>query len=156
MKSKIHAVPSFVPMALILGSIVGLAVMGPVFCWAHSDRLYDLGRSVSRWYFNSQAIWNILGLTAFGMAIIVGWKRWLKAAPFVFVGWVVLWFAAHMRQLDDGSSTIVLIGPISLEVWSLFPVALALLVAWLQDQYGARAIRILLVARARGNLRPNV
>ena len=28
MKPKIYASPSFVPMALILGSIVGLAVMG--------------------------------------------------------------------------------------------------------------------------------
>ena len=145
MKPKIRASPSFVPMALILGSIVGLAVMGLVFCWADSDRLHDIGRAASRYYFNRQAIWNVFGLAAFVMTIIVGWKRWLKAAPFVFVGWVALWFAAHMRQLDDGSSTIVLIGPISLEVWALFPVAFALLVAWLRQRYGVQTKRILFI-----------
>jgi cell division protein FtsW (lipid II flippase) len=145
MKPKIHALPSFVPLALILGSIVGLAVMGLVFCWARSEWLHDIGRYTSRYGFNRQAIWNILGLTAFGLAIIVGWKRWLKAAPFVFVGWVALWFAAHMRQLDDGSSTIVLIGPISLEVWALFPAAFALLVAWLRQRYGVQTKRILFI-----------
>lgn len=143
MKPKIRASPSFLPMALILGSIVGLAVMGLAFCWADSDRLHDIGRAASRYYFDRQAIWNVFGLTAFGMAIIVGWKRWLKAAPFVFVGWVALWFAAHMREFVAGSSTIVLIGPISLEVWSLFPVAIALLVAWLRQRYGGQAKRIL-------------
>ena len=145
MKPKIRASPSFVPLALIFGSIVGLAVMGLVFCWAHSEWLHDIGRAASRYYFNKQAIWNVLGLTTFCMAIIVGWKRWLKVAPFVFVGWVALWFAAHMRELVAGSSTIVLIGPISLEVWALFPVAFALLVAWLRQRYGVQTKRILFI-----------
>ena len=135
--------PSFAPMTLILGSIVGLAVMGLVFCWAYADMLNIIGSPASRYYFNRQAIWNSLGLVAFVMATIVGWKRWLKSAPFVFAGWVILWFAAHMREFVAGSSTIVLIGPISLEVWSLFPVALALLVAWLRPRYGGEARRIL-------------
>ena len=146
MKSKIHLSPSFVPMALILGSIVGLAVMGLVFCWAHSERLHDIGISASRYYFNRQAIWNILGLTVFGTAIIVGWKCWLKAAPFVFAVWVGLWFVAHMQPVVDGSCTFVRIGPISLGVWSLFPIAFALLAAWLRRRYGDLAKRILIIA----------
>ena len=145
MKPKIRASPSFVPLALIFGSIVGLAVMGLAFCWADSDRLHDIGSAASRYYFNRQAIWNVLGLTAFCMAIIVGWKRWLKVAPFVFVGWVALWSVAHMREFVAGSSTIVLIGPISLEVWALFPVAFALLVAWLRQRYGVQTKRILFI-----------
>lgn len=143
MKPQNLASPSFAPMALILGSIVGLAVMGLVFCWADSDRLNNIGRTASRYYFNRQVIWNGLGLSAFVMATIVGWRRWLRSAPFVFAGWVILWFAAHMKEFVAGSSTIVLIGPISLEVWSLFPVALALLVAWLRQRYGGKARRIL-------------
>lgn len=137
--------PSFAPMTLILGSIVGLAVMGLVFCWAYADMLNIIGSPASRYYFNRQAIWNSLGLVAFVMATIVGWKRWLKSAPFVFAGWVILWFAAHMREFVTGSSTIVLIGPVSLEVWSLFTVAIALLVAWLRDRYGVQTKRILLI-----------
>lgn len=145
MRTKVCSSPSIVPVAMILGSIVGLVVMGLVFCWVDSDRLHDIGRAASRYNFNRQAIWNILGLTAFCMAIIVGWKRWLKAAPFVFAGWVALWFAAHMREFVAGSSTIVLIGPVSLQIWALFPVALALLVAWLRQRYGGQAKRILLI-----------
>ena len=147
MKQKFCASPSFVPMAMILGSIVGLAVTGLVFCWAHVERLHDIGGVTSRWYyFNRQTAWNVLGLSAFVMAIIVGWKRWLTAAPFVFAVWVALWFIAHMQPLVDGSSTFVHLGPISLGVWSLFPVAFALLAAWLRKRYGDRAKRILFVA----------
>lgn len=145
MRTKVCSSLSVVPVAMTLGSIVVLAIMGLVFCWVDSDRLHDIGRAASRYYFNRQAIWNVFGLTAFCMAIIVGWKRWLKVAPFVFAGWVALWFAAHMRELVAGSSTIVLIGPVSLQVWALFPVALALLVAWLRQRYGDQAKRILLI-----------
>ena len=146
MKSRFYASPSFVYVALILGSIVVLAVMGLVSCWAHSERLHDIGDFASRWRFNSQVVWNVLGLSAFGMANIVGWKRWLKAAPLVFAGWGALWLAAHAQALDDGSCAFVRIGPISLGVWSLFPVAIALLVAWLRNRYGERAKRILFIA----------
>jgi cell division protein FtsW (lipid II flippase) len=121
--------------------------MGLVFCWAHAERLHDIGGAASRWYyFNGQAAWNVLGLTVFGMAIIAGWKRWLKAAPFVFAGWVALWLVAHVQSVVDGSSTFVRIGPVSLGVWSLFPVAFALLAAWLRNRYGERARRILFIA----------
>ena len=146
MKPKFCASPSFVPMAMILGSLVGLAVMGLVFCWVHSERLHDIGGVASRWYFNRQVVWNVLGLSAFGVAIIVGWKRWLKAAPFVFAGWVALWFVAHAQPVVDGSCNFVRMGPISLGVWSLFPVAVALLTAWLRKRYGDRTKRILFIA----------
>ena len=116
MKTKICASPSLVPMALILGSIVGLAIMGLVFCWGCPDVLHGVGGDVSRWHFKRQAAWNVVGLSTFYTATVIGWKRWLKAAPFLFEGWVALWFAAHMQQSVDGSSAIVQIGPISLDV----------------------------------------
>ena len=147
MKPKFCASPSVVSVATILGSIAVLAVMGLVFCWAHSERLHDIGDAASRWhYFNRQAVWNVLGLLMFGMAIIAGWKRWLRAAPFVFAGWVALWFVAHAQPVVDGSCNFVRMGPISLGVWSLFPVAFALLAAWLRKRYGDNAKRILFIA----------
>ncbi len=145
MRTKVCSSPSFVPVAMTLGSIVALAIMGLVFCWTYSDSIHDIGDSASRWYFNRQAVWNVVGLAAFGMVAIAGWRRWLKAAPFVFVVWILLWLAAYMRQSGDGSSTIVLIGPVSLQVWALFPVALALLVAWLRQRYGDQAKRIIVI-----------
>ena len=72
MKQKFCATPAVVPMAMILGSIAGLAVMGLAFCWAHSERLHGIGDAASRWYFNKQVVWNVFGLSAFIMAIIVG------------------------------------------------------------------------------------
>ena len=145
MKTKICASPSLVPMALIFGSIVGLAVMGLVFCWSCPDVLHGVGGDASRWHFKRQAAWNVVGLSTFCTATVIGWKRWLKAAPFLFEGWVALWFAAHMQQSVDGSSAIVQIGPISLDVWALFPVSLALLVAWLRERYGIRTRRLLFI-----------
>ena len=120
--------------------------MGLVLCWAHSERLHAIGADASRWYFSRQLVWNVLGLSAFVMAIIAGWKRWLKAAPFVFVGWVALWFVAHMQPVVDGSCNFVRMGPISLGVWPMFPVAFALLAAWFRKRYGDHAKRILLIA----------
>ena len=146
MKPRFCASPSLVPVATILGSIAVLAVMGLVFCWAQSERLHDIGAAAYRCHFNRQIVWNILGLSAFVMAITVGWKRWLKAAPFVFAVWVALWFIAHAQPVVDGSTTFVRLGPISLGVWSLFPVAFALLAVWLRKRYGDQAKRILLIA----------
>ena len=145
MKTKICTSPSLVPMALILGSIVVLSVMGLVFCWVCPDMLHGVGGDASRWYFKRQVVWNVVGIAAFYTATVIGWKRWLNVAPFLFEGWVALWFAAHMQQSVDGSSAIVQIGPISLDVWTLFPVSLALLVAWLRERYGIRTRRILFI-----------
>ena len=119
--------------------------MGLVFCWGCPDVLHGVGGDVSRWHFKRQAAWNVVGLSTFYTATVIGWKRWLKAAPFLFEGWVALWFAAHMQQSVDGSSAIVQIGPISLDVWALFPVSLALLVAWLRERYGIRTRRLLFI-----------
>jgi cell division protein FtsW (lipid II flippase) len=146
MKPRFCAASSFVPVAMILGSIAGLAAMGLMFCWVCPDRLHDVDGIASHWCFKRQLAWNVVGLAAFCLAVVLGWKRWLKAALVVFVGWIALWFIAHVQPLVDGSSTFVRIGPISLGVWSLFPVALALLAAWLRNRYGERATRILLIA----------
>ena len=145
MKTKCCASSSLVPLVMLLVAIAGLAVMGLVFCWLCPDMSHDVGASASRWYFKRQVVWNAVGIAAFYAAAAIGWKRWLKAAPFLFEGWVALWFAAHMRQLDGGASTTVPIGPISLDVWTLFPVALALFAAWLRERYGIRTRRILFI-----------
>lgn len=145
MKTKFCASSSFVPLVMLLGAIAGLAVMGLVFCWVCPDMSHDARGYVSRWHFKRQVAWNVVGMTALCVAAVIGWKRWLKAAPFLFAGWVALWFAAHIRQSVDGSSAIVPIGPISLEVWALFPVAFALLAAWLRERYGIRTRRILFI-----------
>ena len=122
-------------IVLMLAAVAGLAVMGLVFCWCCPDRLHDVGGVASRWCFKRQVVWNMAGASAALLAVTAGWKRLLKAAPFLFAGWVALWMIACSQPVVDGSSGFVRIGPISLGVWSLFPVALALLAAWLRERY---------------------
>ena len=122
-------------IVLMLAAVAGLAAMGLVFCWCCPDRLHDVGGVASRWCFKRQAAWNIAGVCAALLAVAVGWKRLLKSAPFLFAGWVALWIVACLQPVVGGSSGFVRIGPIALSVWSLFPVALALLAAWLRKRY---------------------
>ena len=128
------------PVVLMLTAVAGLALMGLVFCWCCPDRLHDVGGIASRWCFKRQVVWNIAGASAALLAVAAGWKRLLKAAPFLFSGWVALWMFACSQPAVEGSCAYVRIGPISLGVWSLFPVALAMLAAWLRERYlvGAR------------------
>ena len=123
------------PVVLMLTAVAGLAAMGLVFCWCCPDRLHDVGGVASRWCFKRQAAWNIAGVSAALLAVAAGWKRLLKAAPFLFSGWVALWIVACLQPVVDGSSGFVRIGPVALGVWSLFPVALAMLAAWLRERY---------------------
>ena len=128
------------PVVLMLTAVAGLAAMGLVFCWCCPDRLHDVGGVASRWCFKRQVVWNMAGASAALLAVTAGWKRLLKAASFLFAGWVALWMFACSQPAVEGSCAYVRIGPISLGVWSLFPVALALLAAWLRERYlvGAR------------------
>lgn len=123
------------PVVLMLAAVAGLAAMGLVFCWCCPDRLHDVGGVASRWCFKRQIVWNIAGVSAALLAVAAGWKRLLKAAPFLFAGWVALWMFACSQPVVDGSIGFVRIGPVALGVWSLFPVALALLAAWLRERY---------------------
>lgn len=123
------------PVVLMLAAVAGLAAMGLVFCWCCPDRLHDVGGVASRWCFKRQVVWNIAGVSAALLAVAAGWERLLKAAPFLFSGWVALWIIACLQPVVDGSSGFVRIGPVALGVWSLFPVALALLAAWLRGRY---------------------
>ena len=122
-------------IVLMLAAVAGLAAMGLVFCWCCPDRLHDVGGVASHWCFKHQIVWNFAGVSAALLAVAVGWKRLLKAAPFLFSGWVALWIVACLQPVVDGSSGFVRIGPVALGVWSLFPVALAMLAAWLRGRY---------------------
>ena len=122
-------------IVLMLAAVAGLAAMGLVFCWCCPDRLHDVGGVASRWCFKRQVVWNIAGVSAALLAVAAGWKRLLKAAPFLFAGWVALWMFACSQPAVEGSCAYVRIGPVALGVWSLFPVALAMLAAWLRERY---------------------
>ena len=130
----------FGPVVLMLAAVAGLAAMGLVFCWCCPDRLHDVGGVASRWCCKRQVVWNLAGVCVALVAVLAGWRRLLKSAPLLFVGWIALWLFALSQPMVDGSCGVARIGPIVLGVWSLSPVALALLAAWLRERYlvGAR------------------
>ena len=127
-------------MIVLLAVVAGLAAMGIVFCWCCPDRLHDVGGVALRWCFKRQVVWNLAGVCVALVAVLAGWRRLLKSAPLLFVGWIALWLFALSQPVVDGSCGVARIGPIMLGVWSLFPVALALFAAWLRERYlvGAR------------------
>ncbi|MBQ3289807.1 MAG: FtsW/RodA/SpoVE family cell cycle protein [Kiritimatiellae bacterium] len=131
-------------VGVAIAAVVALAAMGLVFCWHCPDLIHDAGGVVSHYRFNRQLAWNGAGVCAFVLAFMVGWKRWLKAAPFVFAGWAVLWVGAHSSPMVNGSHSFAVLGPVSVEVWAVFPFAAALLTAWVAKRYGGRIKWILL------------
>ena len=80
--------------------------------------------------------WNCVGVALAGLVALIGWERWLKAAPFIFAGCVAVLLAAHMQPMVNGAYSHLRIGPVAIEVWALFPVALALLTVWVAKRYG--------------------
>ena len=129
---------------IAVGIVTALAAMGLVFCWCCPDWIHDAGGIVSHFRFDRQLAWNCSGVVAFGIALWVGWKRWLKAAPLVFAGWVVLWLVAHTGPRINGAYSYAILGPVPVEVWAVFPFAVALLSAWIAKRYGSRTKWILL------------
>ena len=119
---------------IAVAMVTALAVMGLMFCWHSPDLPWWREIVGAHWHFKRQLLWNIAGVAVFAIAAMVGWKRWLMVAPFVFSGWVALWLAALLQPSAAGSWSFVRIGAISLNVWSLFPVAFALLAAWLSER----------------------
>ena len=131
-KMNKHVIPVWASVV----AVTALAAMGLAFCWHCSALLCPPENIMEHWHFKRQLLWNIVGIAALGMAAITGWSRWIKAAPFIFGGWASLWLVAMRQPLVNGSCSFVHIGPVLLNVWPLFPVALALLAAWISRRYG--------------------
>ena len=137
---KRHRIVAGIAIAIV----AALAVMGLVFCWCCPDWIHDAGGAVSHFRFVRQLAWNCAGVVAFGIALWVGWERWLKGSPLVFAGWVALWVVAHTGPRINGAYSYAILGPVSVEVWAVFPFAIALLTAWVAKRYGSRTKWILL------------
>ena len=74
-----------------------LAAMGCWFCWHCPSRFYE-----SHELFWRQLAWNGVGLAAFTGAWAVGWKRLLKAAPWLMAAWIAAFVMAQFsRPIKD-------------------------------------------------------
>lgn len=122
-----------IQVGLLIGSAAVLAVMGlafgEAFCGAcpWNASMYGSG---SHGLFTRMALWNGVGLVLGYGAYRLGWRRWLLAAPFIMVGWIGLMAYAATQPLINGRWGWVSLGCISVNVFDLLPLVLALVGAW--------------------------
>ena len=114
-----------------IGATMALAAMGCWFCWHCPSRIYPPGAHDLFW---RQLAWNGVGLAVFAMAWLVGWKRLLKAAPWLMAAWIVAIFVAHFSRPVNGAHKWLPIGPIHVNVMTCFMPVFALFWAWLHEK----------------------
>lgn len=111
--------------SLIVATVL-LAAMGCWFCWHCPSRFYETHELFWR-----QLAWNGVGIAAFAGAWALGWRRLLKAAPWLMAAWLAAFAAAHFARPVNGAHKWIRIGPIAINVVTCFMPVFALFVAWL-------------------------
>ena len=126
-------------------SLAGLSVMGLVFLWYCPDAASFTEWMGGHWMFRRQVVWLGIGVSVFGLAVMVGWRRWLKAAPWLAVGWLAL-FVIAIGSPQVGHNLYARVGAVQLDIPVFCPLAVALLLAWIAEKLpGRRALGVLLV-----------
>ena len=108
-----------------------LAAMGCWFCWHCPSRIYPPGAHDLFW---RQLAWNGVGLAVFAAAWLMGWRRLLKAAPWLMAAWLVAIAAAHFSRPVNGAHKWLPVGPVHVNVVTCFMPVFALFLAWLHDK----------------------
>ena len=121
---------------ILLAGIAILAAMGCWFCWHCPSRIYP---PESYGLFWRQLAWNGVGLAVFAGAWLAGWRRLLKAAPWLMSAWMVAIAAAQLSCSVRGVHKWLSFGPLRVNVAICFMPVLALFVAWLRDRKWLRS-----------------
>ena len=112
-------------------AMVALAAMGCWFCWHCPSRIYP---PESHGLFLRQLAWNGVGLAVFAGAWLAGWRRLLKAAPWLMAAWLVAIAAAQLSYPVRGVHKWLSLGPFRVNVAICFMPVAALFFAWLRDR----------------------
>ncbi len=127
-------------------SLAGLSVMGLVFLWCCPDAASFTERMGEHWMLKRQAVWLGIGFSAFALGLILGWRRWMKAAPWLALGWLAL-FVVAICSPQVGHNLYARVGAVQLNVLVFCPLVVALLLAWIAEKLPSRrALVVLLVA----------
>ena len=127
-------------------SLAGLSGMGLVFLWCCPDVASFTERMGEHWMLKRQAVWLGIGFSAFALGVILGWRRWMKAAPWLALGWLAL-FVIAICSPQVGHNLYVRMGAVQVNVLVLCPLVVALLLAWIAEKLPSRrALVVLLVA----------
>ena len=129
----------------VLLSLAGLSVMGLAFLWWCPDAGFLSERLGAYWLLRRQVLWMSIGWSCFFLAVMVGWRRWMKAAPWLALGWLAL-FVIAICYPQVGHNLYVRVGAVQLNVLVFCPLAVALMLAWLAEKFPSRsALGMLLV-----------
>lgn len=122
-----------VTVCALLAVTVLLAAMGCWFCWHCPSRVYGAHELFWR-----QLAWNGIGVAAFAAAWLAGWKRLLKAAPWLMLAWAVAIVFAQLSPAVRGTHRWVRLGTLRFNVVTCFMPTFALFVAWLHEKKWVR------------------
>ena len=127
-------------------SLAALSIMGLVLLWYSPDR--SPGIIQDAWMFKRQAASLGIGLSAFALAWMIGWRRWMRAASWLALAWMALFVIAICSpQVNPNLS--VRLGAVQVNILVFCPLAVALLLAWIAERIaGRRTLRVLLVVAA--------
>ena len=117
-------------LGVLFAAAAFTTLMNQLLCWfcppACDVRVNDMEWIVCRTVSKS-----LTGLLLCGMAIAVGWRRWLSAGPFVCLAWLCLAACAVAFPLVDDCLGRLAVGPLEVNVQEPAPLALGLVAAWL-------------------------
>ena len=139
-----------VQVGLLIGSAAVLSVMGLIFCWVTPANFYLHGEG-SHYFFTHMLGWTTLGLSLAGCAYLIGWRRWLKAAPFIVIGWVGLVVYSTTCPLVNGHGGWINLGCFRINVLEFTPVVVSLAAAYIARSLKCRslvAVSMILIAYA--------
>lgn len=130
----------------IIGSAALLAVMGLVFTWFCPESV-NLHPESPHWMTSRMVVFNLTGLLLGGGAVAVGWKRWLRTAPYILIAWVGLVCYAATQPPVNGSWVWISTGipGLSVNVWDFCPLVIGLTAAWISWKFGMRPVLVMLV-----------
>jgi len=117
------------PIIILFSAALLLAALGCLFLW-NFPMEWMWGENQHH-LFERQLQSNIAGIVLFAGAWALGWKRWLKAAPWLAMVWFALLVAALMGRPVNGAYRWVSLGVVRFNVQTWFWPLVALFVAWL-------------------------
>lgn len=127
-------------------ALAALTAMGLAFMWWCPDTGFLAELHGAHWAFRRQVLWLGIGLSCFILAVMVEWRRWLKAAPFLAVGWLAMYVVACSSP-QVKHYLFIRIGHLNVNVMAWCSLAVALLLAWIAEKLSVRRVmRFLLVA----------
>ena len=115
----------------ILSAAGLLALLGCLFCFACPSRYVAPGSHLLFW---RQLAWNGIGLSVCFLVWRVGWKRLIRAAPWLMAAWIAAYAAAQFSPAVHGVHRCLSFGPFRFTVTVCFLPVFALFAAWLHEK----------------------